>query len=100
MYPGPDGDAWSSIRLENMRDGIEDYEYFTILKKDIKALKRKGGKHSGLIQKAEKLLEIGPEIIADPVTYTRDYKKLLKRREEIGKTIVIIEKILDADDES
>jgi hypothetical protein len=26
-YPGPDGIPYSSIRLENFRDGMEDYEY-------------------------------------------------------------------------
>ena len=26
MFPGPDGSPLSSIRLENIRDGIEDYE--------------------------------------------------------------------------
>ena len=27
IYPGPDGIPYSSIRLENFRDGMEDYEY-------------------------------------------------------------------------
>lgn len=27
VYPGPDGATYSSIRLENFRDGMEDYEY-------------------------------------------------------------------------
>jgi hypothetical protein len=27
VYPGPDGVPYSSIRLENFRDGMEDYEY-------------------------------------------------------------------------
>jgi hypothetical protein len=27
IYPGPDGMPYSSIRLENFRDGMEDYEY-------------------------------------------------------------------------
>lgn len=27
IYPGPDGIPFSSIRLENFRDGMEDYEY-------------------------------------------------------------------------
>eukprot|EP01046_Picozoa_sp_COSAG06_P011333 COSAG06_NODE_644_length_13470_cov_22.234313_3_plen_813_part_00 len=28
MFPGPDGAPLSSVRLENIRDGIEDYELF------------------------------------------------------------------------
>ncbi len=27
VYPGKDGETYSSIRLENFRDGMEDYEY-------------------------------------------------------------------------
>jgi hypothetical protein len=27
VYPGPDGIPYSSVRLENFRDGMEDYEY-------------------------------------------------------------------------
>jgi hypothetical protein len=29
VYPGRDGATYSSIRLENFRDGMEDYEYLT-----------------------------------------------------------------------
>jgi hypothetical protein len=27
VYPGPEGEIYSSIRLENFREGMEDYEY-------------------------------------------------------------------------
>ena len=32
IYPGPDGETYSSVRLENFRDGMEDYEYLFKLK--------------------------------------------------------------------
>lgn len=32
IYPGPDGIPYSSIRLENFREGMEDYEYLYKLK--------------------------------------------------------------------
>ena len=32
VYPGPDGVPYSSIRLENFREGMEDYEYLFKLK--------------------------------------------------------------------
>ena len=28
MYPGPDGSPLSSVRLDNLRDGLEDAELF------------------------------------------------------------------------
>ena len=32
VYPGPDGTPYSSVRLENFREGMEDYEYLFRLK--------------------------------------------------------------------
>ena len=32
VYPGPEGATYSSVRLENFRDGIDDYEYLHKLK--------------------------------------------------------------------
>ena len=32
IYPGPGGSPYSSVRLENFRDGMEDYEYLFRLK--------------------------------------------------------------------
>jgi hypothetical protein len=32
VYPGPDGATYSSVRLENFRDGMDDYEYLYRLK--------------------------------------------------------------------
>lgn len=32
LYPGPDATPLPSIRLENMRDGIEDYDYLWLLR--------------------------------------------------------------------
>ncbi len=31
-YPGPDGEPWSSIGLEVLRESMEDYEYLVLLK--------------------------------------------------------------------
>ena len=34
MYPGPDGSPLSSVRLDNLRDGLEDAELFRRLPLD------------------------------------------------------------------
>lgn len=94
IYPSPEGEPWSSIRLENIRDGIEDYEYFCILKKNIEELKKQGKKYQKIIEESEKLLEIGDDIIKDPTEYTRDYKKILERRGKIGQMIEKTSKII------
>ena len=38
IYPGPGGTALSSIRLEALRDGLEDYEYLWLLRKGVRML--------------------------------------------------------------
>ncbi len=50
---GPDGRFLPTLRAEAIRDGIEDYEYFTMLKK----LSEKRGKSDPLRIKAEALLD-------------------------------------------
>ncbi|HNR40606.1 MAG TPA: DUF6067 family protein [Bacteroidales bacterium] len=37
VYPGPEGATYSSIRLENFRDGMEDYEYLFRLRELLSA---------------------------------------------------------------
>jgi hypothetical protein len=37
VYPGPDGVPYSSIRLENFRDGMDDYEYLFRLRELLSA---------------------------------------------------------------
>lgn len=94
IYPSPEGEPWSSIRLENIRDGIEDYEYFYLLNECLSKLKEKGNKYRNLIKQAESLLEIGPEIINEPDEYTQDFKKLLERRDKIGNLLEDIMSVL------
>ena len=40
IYPGPDGTALSSIRLEALRDGMEDYEYLYLLDRGLAMLEK------------------------------------------------------------
>lgn len=93
LYPSPEGEPWSSIRLENIRDGIEDYEYFSILKRNTEKLKKLKS-HTKLVDECEKLLKIGPAIIQKPGDYSRDYKKLLEKRIELGNMIQKTSKVL------
>jgi len=57
IYPGKDGPI-NSIRWELIRDGLEDYEYFHLLRNKIKELKTIS-KEKTLIRESEKLLKIG-----------------------------------------
>lgn len=95
MYPSPSGEPWSSIRLETIRDGIEDYEYFCLLREYISILEKRAGTGYGeLLSRARKLLEIEPDIVSSPESYTHDYSKILSRRENIGNMIETMRKLV------
>lgn len=71
-YPSPDGNAFSSQRFANFRDGFEDYEYFNLLK-------NLGG-NTDIIQ----------QIVSDPMTYSSDPEALYRVRELVAQSIETI----------
>lgn len=86
MYPSPEGNPWSSIRLENIRDGIEDYEYFSILSRNLEKIKKMGRRYRKTVKKGEELLSI-KEIVKSPDMYTRNREKIMEKRKELGDMI-------------
>jgi hypothetical protein len=71
LYPGKDGPL-PSIRLANLRDGSEDYDYLMLLEK-------KAGKDAAL--KAAEIL------VPDLCHYETDHKKILQVRKQIASAI-------------
>ncbi|MCK5803460.1 MAG: DUF4091 domain-containing protein, partial [Lentisphaeria bacterium] len=71
LMPGPDKTFLQTIRLKAFRDGMEDYDYLKSLELLTAELRRAGG-HRRLLRKADRVLEIGDDIVADPYTYTFD----------------------------
>ena len=74
-----------SIRLEMLRDGIEDYEYLAILRgllakrgKDLPEAERK---------RLQALLEVPPDITADMTTFTKDPAPIEARRHAVARAI-------------
>jgi hypothetical protein len=85
-YPGPNGKIYPSLRLENFRDGIEDYEYYVLLKKEIEKLKNKNpGSH--LIAEGEKLLKIPQDVAKAVNDYNPEPANLINHREKVAKMI-------------
>lgn len=86
FYPGADGPI-DSLRLEIFRDGMEDYEYLSLLAKEIKEVEDKNlaGNNQNLITKAKDLLEIDKTLISSPFSFTKDTQMLYKRRNDIAE---------------
>jgi hypothetical protein len=83
VYPGPGGAFLSSIRLENLRDGIEDYEMLAILRDRAARARAKGRDVSA----AEKRLALDEAVCRPDLTYTSDPGVLLEARRQVAECI-------------
>lgn len=96
MYPGKNLQPLSSIRLEIIRDGIEDYEYFVLLDKLIKeieeipAYKTKGAQN--LLNTARKLAKVPDDIVKSATVYTKNPETMISYRKQIAD---MIEQLMD-----
>jgi hypothetical protein len=84
MYPGPDGPL-STIRMENIRDGIEDYEYLCLLKDAASAAKSAAtGLRDTWTREAEAALEVNSALVDTLTTFSSDGNLLLSERRKIA----------------
>ena len=88
FYPGNDAPL-PSLRLEILRDGVDDYDYLTILDNLLKNNKEKIP--AKLYSEARNLLDI-KSLCGDLRNYSRDFEAYLKRREAIGNMIEKLQK--------
>ncbi|MBN1852996.1 MAG: DUF4091 domain-containing protein, partial [Pirellulales bacterium] len=75
----------SSIRLEMLRDGIEDYEYLFLLKNLIS--KRTGQLTDRQVAEIQQFLTVPPEITSDMTHFTTDPTPIEIRRQAIARAI-------------
>jgi hypothetical protein len=76
----------TSMRWENLRDGMEDYEYFWLLDQEIKRAAAAGGTDS-LLQPARALLEVPEAVSRDLTRFTTDPRLLLQHRDQVARMI-------------
>jgi hypothetical protein len=86
LYPGPGGKPISSIRLECIRDGIEDYEYFYLLSQLTAALEGRERYHV-MVRAAKRLLSVEPLVVKSLTQYTDDPELIQRARRDLGKHI-------------
>jgi len=80
-----------SVRLELLRDGIEDYEYFVLLKR---LLSEKAGKLDTTARAAyEALLVVPSEVSASLTRFTRDPEPIETHRDKLARAIVELKKL-------
>ena len=79
-----------SIRLEFLRQGIEDYEYMVMLEN---LTGKRRGKDRKLVKEAEKLLEIEGTVFTDGKIFTKNPAVLLEYRKKIAEMILKLNNI-------
>jgi len=96
MYPGPGWQPLPSIRLKNLRDGMQDYEYFMMLKKNVDALKNRG-QDKELVKRAEELLGL-TKVVGGATSYTKDPAILNQTKAELAELIIQSQELLKKGD--
>lgn len=87
VYPGSQGPV-NSIRWETIRDGVEDYDYLTILMSRIRAANTQGGMDA-LIEQAAEVIDLRA-VIPNLTGFTRDPVALETKRVQLGRMIVVL----------
>jgi len=76
----------TSFRWENLRDGMEDYEYLWLLQQAM-AKNRDSGKHASLIREAAEVLRVPADISRDTRSFTTDPRLILAHRDRVARLI-------------
>ena len=88
MYPGVAGPV-ATIRLKNIRDGFEDYEYLYLLQD---YASRKSGLDPALRSQLSKYKNIPDRIVKSSTEFERNSKKISQYRDAIGELLNKISK--------
>ena len=74
FYPGPNGLLMPSLRLENFRDGLDDYAMTQLLSAQIAAVSAlpTAEENREWLDAAQKALAAGDELVTNLYTFTRD----------------------------
>ena len=81
----------NSVRWENLRDGMEDYEYFWLLKQEVERAAAAGA-NSSLLSEARRLLVVPPEVSTDLTHFTTDPRLMLAHRDRVARMIEQLQK--------
>ncbi|MCY2953442.1 MAG: DUF6067 family protein [Planctomycetota bacterium] len=92
LYPGENGQPYSSLRLEALRDGLEDYEYLWTLREQVKQADANGKTAEPAVVHAKSLLSLDG-IITGNGSYAPDVEKYAQFREKVAAAIVGLERL-------
>ena len=91
IYPGPDFELIPGMRLANIREGLEDYEYFATLKKLSEKLDKE--KDKILLKEVDAALDVDKDIVTSVFDWTKDRERLEGKRQQLAELIQKIKKM-------
>jgi hypothetical protein len=93
LCAGPDGPL-STIRMENLTDGLEDNEYFWLLGQEIERLEALPGPAAAkAVEKAKAVQAIGDDLVASLTSYTTSPEAVYAKRKQVAEAILAARKI-------
>lgn len=90
FVPGRNYTILPTIRVENFRDGMEDYHYYLLLEKLIR--KRQGKAAPSLLRKAQEALNVPESLVKSTGSYTTDTEAIRAERSKIAGLIEALQK--------
>jgi len=87
VYPVKEG-VLNSLRWEQMRNGLQDYEYFWMLENKIEALKDSLGFSFKWIEPKQRSKEIAGQVVMDLLNHTHDPEILYQAKRDVIKELL------------
>jgi hypothetical protein len=91
VYPKKDG-LLNSLRWEQMRNGIQDYEYLWMLEDKIRAMKAGFGERLSIIEPSRRSIEIASQIIKTMENYSKNPVVLYNAKKQVISELLDLDK--------
>jgi hypothetical protein len=73
-----------SLRLEILREGLDDYDYMIMLED---CIREAGANQQNLVRKARQVLNFGTDVFVNDREYSRDPEVLMQLRKQMGNIL-------------
>ncbi|MEN6642620.1 MAG: DUF4091 domain-containing protein [Armatimonadia bacterium] len=87
LCAGPDGTPLPTIRLENFRDGLEDYAYARLLEKAIASVEAGPAADAKWLERAKAALSVPSSLCRSMTEYTSDPADVYRWRREMAEAL-------------
>ena len=91
MYPGPDWTPWPSVRLKNLRDGLQDTEYFQILATRLEAYEKRPDADQKLVKRAKAALQVPDSVVTRLDHFDHSSASIIAHKRLLAELIIALQ---------